>query len=113
MLRTHQHSTITHEDVMKALPPHSYHLVEYEVVTIRHLVVKIPESFTADIAHDTEVLYTKTGKLPEAPVFLVGVLLSSVTSSAGGSEHSYTGLFLGDATGEIPCEVGEVYNHLE
>lgn len=101
LLKKYQHPTITCEDVMQALPSFSHHLVEYEVVTIRHLTDKISFSFTAATARDDSSTSPGPGGLPQSPVFLVGVLLSSVMVG------SYTGLLLGDATGTISCEASE------
>ena len=89
--------------MIRALPSHSHHLVEYEVVTVKHLVAKIHNSFTAGTGQARDERDGAShGQLPEAPVFLVGVLLSSAVCSSVGE---YTGLLLGDVTENIPCEV--------
>lgn len=134
-------SSCTVEGVMQILSPPPPHLVELEVVTIKHLVTKMASSFaattlqgaTTTLQGATTTLQGATttttssehrpcadaeeeeeeeetvcdGGLPEAPVFLLGVLMSSVSPRAReGGRGMYTGLCLADATGRIPCEVG-------
>lgn len=117
VLTQYQSASITLDDVVNLLDSHLHHLVEYEVVTIKHLVVKISQSFAAGILQDTssdhgmptantKPLHTTHDNLLEAPVILLGVLVSSVLQLSKDSPLQYKGLFLADATGKIPCEVG-------
>ena len=110
-------SSCTVEEVMQILSPPPPHLVELEVITIKHLMMKMTNSFTVTSLQDVTTTTTTTseqrqgvenlcdGDLPEAPVFVLGVLMSSA-SPWGGGRGTYTGLCLADTTGRIPCEVG-------
>ena len=116
-LREHQKSNINPllpahcaccvEDVLQSLTPPPRYLVELEVVTVKHLVSKISNSFAAASLHNGADIQTPPSKcpgalLPEAPVFLLGVLVSSVSTRSG---NGLTGLTLADTTGKIACEV--------
>ena len=103
---------ITYEQVLEAIGLPPQHLAQLELVTITHLNSKISSSFTARILDDVHKDFTAklsgSSKYPlliEAPVFLLGVLKSSISSSLSDSNIDYTGLILADATGKIPCEV--------
>jgi hypothetical protein len=87
------------EDVLQCFQnPPLHHLVEFELVTVKHLVSKITESFKVSSSGDYDVAADlvpgQYGPLPETPVFLVGVL------------HCSDVLRFADATGEIACQVG-------
>lgn len=105
-----QHS-ISINHVIKALASQSLaELVEYEVVTIRHLMSKIKSSFTAGVSTNLlppmiKAEHSNEYPLPEAPALVMGVLESSITSSSSRNEPSYCGIVLADATGKIPCNV--------
>lgn len=105
------------EDVLQCLIPPPHHLVELEVVTVKHLVSKISDSFAAASLYECDDQKPApslqrnpdpciSNLLPEAPVFLLGVLSPSVLAPAGSSSNAYPGLILADATGNIACEVG-------
>lgn len=109
LLGEYHHGAVEVGDVMKCLDPQACHLVELEVVTVKHLVSKISSSFAASSLQKPDEDGTLFSEAPlhdlwEAPVFLLGVLMSSL--QAGRGNLSYTGLMLGDTTGTIPCEVG-------
>ena len=84
------------------------HLVELEVVTIKHLATKISRSFEAASLQATSRASCARhdegagASLPGSPVFLLGVLLSSASVPGG---KPFAGLMLADSTGSIPCEV--------
>lgn len=100
---------------MQILSPPPPHLVELEVITIKHLITKMSSSFAAASLQESTTSEQRPnadalcdGDLLEAPVFLLGVLMSSVSpqAAAWGRGAYTTGLCLADATGKIPCEVG-------